>query len=275
MTLRTAALALTLAITLSGAALPPAGPVETAAAGESEASRQGDDFYCKERRLGTWFYCEKPKAVPGEAAPPADSRTAAERLRAIGAELEELKARAVLEPTPDNVTAYIRFQREQLNRASTFADIWQRAIWQNPELDYTLQRPVSAVAKRAWTDQRKGDRDRVLAAISQRYGVFYFFASNCAACTVSSPIIKGVADRFGITVMAVSMDGGPNPTFPNYLVNTGQYEQMGLSGNVTPALVLFDTVTRRPLPIGYGIMSQDEVMERIFTLTNVQPGSDF
>ena len=71
------------------------------------------------------------------------------------------------------------------------------------------------------------------------------------------------------------MDGGPNPTFPNYLVNTGQYEQMGLSGNVTPALVLFDTVTRRPLPIGYGIMSQDEVMERIFTLTNVQPGSDF
>jgi conjugal transfer pilus assembly protein TraF len=29
------------------------------------------------------------------------------------------------------------------------------------------------------------------------------------------------------------------------------------------------------MPIGYGVMTQDEVMDRIFTLTNVEPGSDF
>ena len=29
--------------------------------------------------LGTWFYCEKPKAAPGAAKQPEDSRTAAER----------------------------------------------------------------------------------------------------------------------------------------------------------------------------------------------------
>lgn len=277
MTKRKAALALALATSLLTspvlAQVAEQPEVDPAAA---EAVQQGDDFYCKERRLGTWFYCEKPKAKPTEAAPPsADARPAAERLKAIGAQLEELKAKAILEPSPENVTAYIRFQREQLDRASTFADYWQRAIWQNADLDYTLQRPVNAVAKRTWTDQRKADKERVLAAISQRYGVFYFFSSNCAACEVFSPVMKGVADRFGLTVMAVSMDGGPSATFPNYLVNTGQYEQMGLSGNTTPALVLFDTVTKRPMPIGYGIMSQDEIMDRVFALTNVQPGSDF
>ncbi len=26
--------------------------------------QQGDDFYCRERNLGQWFYCEKPKPDP-------------------------------------------------------------------------------------------------------------------------------------------------------------------------------------------------------------------
>ena len=39
--------------------------------------------------------------------------------------------------------------------------------------------------------------------------------------------------------------------------------------------MLFDTVTKQPMPIGYGVMAADEVMNRIFTLTSVKPGSDF
>jgi hypothetical protein len=33
-----------------------------------------------------------------------------------------------LEPTPENISHYIAFQREQLDRASSFADMWQRTI---------------------------------------------------------------------------------------------------------------------------------------------------
>jgi conjugal transfer pilus assembly protein TraF len=29
------------------------------------------------------------------------------------------------------------------------------------------------------------------------------------------------------------------------------------------------------MPIGYGILSQDEIMDRVFQLTQVQPGSDY
>ena len=50
---------------------------------------------------------------------------------------------------------------------------------------------------------------------------------------------------------------------------------MGMRGKQVPALVLYDTVTKRPMPIGYGVMAADEVMDRIFQLTNVAPGSDF
>lgn len=237
--------------------------------------QQGDDFYCRERNLGQWFYCEKPKPKPETAAQVQANIPAAVRLKAISEMLDELKARAILEPTTRNVQAYISYQREQLDRASDFADVWRRAIWQNPELDYTLQRPINALGKKTWTTQRTAQRDAALAAISQRYGVFYFYSSGCAACEVFSPIIRGVSDRFGMTVMAVSIDGGPNAAFPDYLIDTGQFQAMGMAGKQVPALVLFDTVTKQPMPIGYGVMAADDVMDRIFTLTNTEPGSDF
>lgn len=240
-----------------------------------EIAQDEDTLYCKERRLGTWFYCERPKPAPGTTAA-APSVSARARLSAISANLEELKARAILEPSPENVTAYVRFQREQLDRSSMFADVWQRALWQDPGLDYTLQRPVSTLGKRAWIDQRKSERDSTMAQLSQRYGVFYFYSSACGACDIFSPILKAVSDKFGLAVLAVSMDGGPSPTFPNYVVDAGQYERLGLgTDRQVPALVLFDSVTKQPMPIGYGILSQDEIMDRVFQLTQVQPGSDF
>jgi conjugal transfer pilus assembly protein TraF len=244
----------------------------TPVAGEQQ---QGSDFYCGERRLGQWFYCERPKpkpSVPQASAQPQQSSTA--QLKAITKQLDELKARAILEPTEANVIAYVRYQREQLDRASTFSDTWQRALWQNPDIDYTLQRPVSTVGKRAWTDNRAATRDQVLSRLGQRYGMFYFFAQSCAACEVFSPILRSVADSHRITVMAVSTDGGPSRQFPNYVVDSGQRQRMGVP-LATPALVLFDTVTRKTVPVGFGVMSADEVMERIFMLTNSVVGSDF
>lgn len=240
------------------------------------AAGDNGDFYCK-RKLGTWFYCEKPKrmAKPAQAAPAAPAQTATQQLAAVTERLNELKARAVLEPTTENITSYITFQRQQLDRASTFSDVWQRAVWQNPDLDYTLQRPVSTVGKRAWLDNRTAERSSVMRQIGRRYGVFYFYAQSCAACEIQAPILRSVADMNGLHVQAVSMDGGPNRVFPDYLVDSGQRARMGLPGLATPALVLFDTVTHRPIPIGTGLMAADEIVDRIFQLTNVKAGSDY
>jgi conjugal transfer pilus assembly protein TraF len=236
-----------------------------------------DDFYCGERKLGNWFYCDKPtpRPKPEEAPPAPPTKSAAERLDAVTAELRELKARAILEPTTDNVQSYIRFQREQLDRSSLFADVWQRAVWQDPALDYTQVRPISTLGKRQWLDDRKADRDMALLRLGERYGLFYFFAQNCAPCGIMSPILKSVADSHAIAVKAVSTDGGPSDVFPRYVVDSGQRERMGLNSRVTPAIVLFDSVTRKAVPIGYGVMAADELMDRIYTLTQTEPGRDY
>lgn len=234
-----------------------------------------DALYCEERRLGYWFYCVKPTPEEESQKPEAEPVPASQELDAITSELRELKARAILHPTEANVAAYIRFQRAQLDRASLFSDVWQRAIWQDPELDYTLERPVGAVAKKQWQDARSAERDSVMATLSERYGLFYFFSATCGPCEVMSPIVKGVADRWRITVRAISTDGGPSRHFPDYKVETNQRARLGLEGKATPALVLWDSVTKRPIPIGYGVLSADELQDRIYLLTSKEAGHDY
>ncbi len=239
------------------------------------AQEQDDSFYCAQRRLGYWFYCTKPKPVEKREPEQVPSASAASRLDAITAELRELKAKAILEPTPANVTAYIRFQREQLDRASLFSDVWQRSIWQDPDLDYTLQRPVSTLGKRQWQDARSTERNTVMAHLSERYGLFYFFAQTCGACEVMSPIVQGVASTWHITVRAISTDGGPSKHFPSYSVETNQRSRMGLEPKITPAVVLWDAAKGRAIPIGYGVMSADELQDRIYLLTSKEAGRDY
>lgn len=233
--------------------------------------------WCEERKLGNWFYCTRPKAEEQkpEAPAPAPTKSAVEELDAVTAELRELKAKAILDPTPDNISAYVKFQRVQLDRSSYFADQWQRLLWQDPELDYTLERPVGNLGKRLFTDARKVSRDQALSRLSERYGLFYFFSSDCGACTIFAPILKSVADSNHISVMAVSTDGGPSEHFPRYVVDSGQRERMGIPTKAVPAVVLFDTVTKKTLPVGFGVLSADEIMERIFVLTQKEVGDDY
>ena len=271
---------LLLALSLPQAAAQSA-PSSSPSSSASQAPevQTGDPFYCGERKLGTWFYCDKPKresreeqAAAPAAAPPV---SATEELAAVTRELDELKARAILYPTEENLVAYISFQRQQLDRASVFADQWQRSIWQNPELDYTLQRPVSTLGKRAWSDNRREEINQTMRSLSQRYGIFYFYAQSCGACDIFAPILKSLANESGFKVVAVSMDGGPNTVFPDYVVDAGQHSRMGLTSKATPALVLYDTQTKRPIPIGTGIMAADEIKQRIFVLTRTEVGSDY
>ena len=105
-------------------------------------------------------------------------------------------------------------------------------------LDYTLQRPVSQLGKRQWLDARREDRDFVLANLGERYGLFYFFAASCSACTEFSPIMRAFADRHEISVKTVSLDGGLSPYFPDAVRDAGQMAALGLSGTPTPAVAL-------------------------------------
>ena len=228
--------------------------------------------------LGWHFYCDRDEAPEAEApaaVPQTGQQTATERVLEMRKALEEARATAILEPSTENVAAYLRLQQETLQRAAAFSDVFRRTVWATPELDYTLKRPVGALAKRLWSDERREARDKALARLGERYGLIYLGHAGCAGCKVFGPLLRAFATRHGLDVLAVSMSGEALEGWPEAVPDNGRAQKLGLAGSPVPAVVLFDTRTKRVLPVGFGVMAEDQLAMRIFTLTALEPGRDY
>ena len=229
--------------------------------------------------LGWHFYCDRredlPEAEPAPAPPVVDERPATARIEAMRKALEESRAAAILDPTPANVTAYLRLQQETLQRAAAFSDAFRRTVWATPDLDYTLRRPVGALAKQVWSDGRRQARDGALARLGERYGLIYLGHTGCSACRVFGPLLRAFAGRHGLDVLAVSLTGEALEGWPEAVVDNGRAARLGLGNAPVPALVLFDAQTKKVIPVGFGVMAEDEMAERIFALTALEPGHDY
>ena len=231
--------------------------------------------------LGWHFYCDRqeeepPQAEPVPPPPPSGpAQSASERIEAMRKALEEARAEAILNPTTENVTVYLRLQQETLQRAAVFSDAFRRTVWATPELDYTLRRPVGALAKQVWSDERREARDAALARLGERYGLIYLGHAACAACKVFGPLLRAFAKRHGLDVLAVSLTGEALEGWPEAVADNGRAARLGLEDTPVPALVLFDTATKRVLPVGFGVMAEDEMAERIFALTALETGRDY
>ena len=94
-----------------------------------------------------------------------------------------------------------------------------------------------------------------------------------AACSV--PLLRAFALRHGLDVLAVSMTGEPIEGWPEAVPDQGRAARLGLRAPVFPALVLYDTRTRRALPVSFGVVAEDQLAERIFTLTAREIGHDY
>ena len=230
--------------------------------------------------LGWHFYCDREEKVAHEppfepsVSTPAPG-TAIERIEAMRRRLEEARAAAILDPSTENVAAYLRLQRAALQRAAVFSDVFRRTVWATPELDYTLMRPVGALAKRLWSDERRTARDSALARLGERYGLIYLGRADCGGCKVFGPLLRAFALRHGIDVLAVSLTGEALEGWPEAVPDGGRAARLGLVDTPVPAVVLFDTRTKRVLPVGFGVLAEDQLAERIFVLTRLETGNDY
>ena len=89
------------------------------------------------------------------------------------------------------------------------------------------------------------------------------------------PLLRAFAQRHGLDVLAVSLTGGPLEGWPEAVPDKGRAARLGLAGTPVPAVVLFDTKTKKVLPVGFGVMAEDQLAQRIFTLTALEPGHDY
>ena len=229
---------------------------------------------CASHKLGWNFYCDKEIARKEQKQENKEPLSLAEiataKTKAIQKRHQELLDIATHFPTEENVINYIKFNQEITGKGAYFAEVAQRAIWQTPEINYGLKRPVNAIGKKVWIEQRNQDRIQAARELNQRYGIFYFYRSDCPYCRVYSPVLKKFAEEFGIQVMAVTMNGQTLPSWPDSHIDQGQSAKMNITA--VPATILFDKNTSQTTPLGFGALSREELLEQIHLITQIQVG---
>ena len=195
----------------------------------------------------------------------------------IRKEINRLKDLAVLQPTETNVHNYLAAQNFIMNKSATFADTARRVVWQNPDVDYNTRSPTANFALSTKNDLLLAQQHQVLGALAQNYGLMFFFRSDCPYCHQEAPVLKMLQAQYGLPILAVSMDGGGMPGYPDAKVDNGI--SMTVSGghgiDTVPALFLVNRQTLQAIPIGSGILAEDEIVERIRVLTQTRPGQEF
>lgn len=235
-------------------------------------SAEAPPGYWSDRWRGWHFYedpapeePEAPRVAPPKVSPSTESAVLRDFKRLQQA-VEDTRNIAIMRPTEANVRRYMTLEAQVVERASYFADVAQRVAWTHPELDPTLQgRPVNARALDVYEHQQTEARTRTVAQLCQDHVLIFFFRSDCPYCHAFAPTLAAFQARYGLQVLAISVDGGPMPGFPNARRDNGIATTLRVEQ--VPAVFLAQPSTGRLLPIGFGVLSESELLERIATLT--------
>lgn len=233
-------------------------------------------WVCDEERFQ--WYCDRPSETPPDPlaekpAPASEEDEAVAVLKTLREDLERKRALAIVQPTPANLGRYIAAQEALMDRAALFSDVWRRVLWAHPELNYQLRNPVNNAAIQVRDAQQAGRERAALAGLGRDWGLFFFFRSDCPYCHRLAPTLKWLSEQLGLTVFPVSLDGSGLPEFPRPARDNGMAASLGLRS--VPLLVLGNVQDRRLLPIGSGVLSAQEIVERIYLLTQTRPGEPY
>jgi conjugal transfer pilus assembly protein TraF len=194
-------------------------------------------------------------------------QTPTEKIEAQRKEIETKLHAAIVEPTRENLMAYIMIQKALMDQSQRFSESWQRVVMTTPALDETLTHPVDQSARHVYYDEQAKAFSKHMKGLSQEYGLFFFFRKNCAYCHNFAPIVKRFAQKYGWSVLPISLDGGTLPEFPNARRDNGMATRLQV-GHV-PALIALHSKTGKLLPLAYGMVSESEIERRIEMLTKL------
>jgi thiol-disulfide isomerase/thioredoxin len=101
----------------------------------------------------------------------------------------------------------------------------------------------------------------ILKNTAKQQGFFFFYSASCPHCQNFSPIIKNFSEHFGFTVIAISLDGGFLPEFPNAQIDEGQSKVFLVK--VFPSLYLVNPRTQIAALITEGNINEQELQRRV------------
>lgn len=263
----------------------------SAEAPRAEVSVDNPEPFFKRAREGWFWYIDPPAPVapakepkplpPAKAAPLTQQERDLLAFKAFQVKFEHALQAATQNPSETNVAHFLEVYAQARRKASVFSDTAQAVAVRMPWIDETFTggRPSSPPAMRAFDSIRVQERDQLMREMAGSYGLYFFFRANCAYCHVQAPMLKQFEAKYGFTVFAVSLDGSSLPQFPGAMRDNGLAARVAQTLGIpmqhfaTPAMVLAQPSTGAVVPVGFGALNMDEMVERISTVVRVRDNS--
>ncbi|MBP6103528.1 MAG: conjugal transfer protein TraF [Gammaproteobacteria bacterium] len=215
-----------------------------------------------------WFWYEslepppKPKVKPPSPSIESFLRlNPTEAMQAYQAKIQDSLNLAILHPTEANLKAYARYYFQTMNRAQTFTDAYQRMLLNHPVFDYSLDFPISTPAHQVYLKNQKRHEQKMIQDFAKHQGLFFFFSSHCEYCKVFAPIVKAFAEQYGVSILAISMDGQGLAEFPQFLPDNGASQALKVQR--LPSLLAINPKTNVVTVLATGAISQTQLEENI------------
>ncbi|KAB2835762.1 MAG: type-F conjugative transfer system pilin assembly protein TraF [Caedimonadaceae bacterium] len=222
-----------------------------------------------ERRAEGWHWYQdclrQDKVEKRQEEEKKPSLTPTEAIEGQRKALEQKLHAAIVEPNRENIIAYILLQKALMDQSQRFSETWKRVVMTTPSLDETLTHPVDQNARHVYYAEKSKDLSNRIKKLAQDYGLFFFFRQNCPYCHGFAPIVKGFSQKHGWSVLAISLDGGTLPEFPEAKRDNGIATHLQISH--VPALIALNSKTGQLIPLAYGMVSESEIEERVDLLT--------
>lgn len=191
----------------------------------------------------------------------------------IGKRVQQARAKAILNPTPQNIAQARRLQRLVVSQANLFSEKWMLDLLLNPEQDESLVNPSSSAARDLYNNQSTLEKEKAIALIRQKSGLFYFYKAGEPYSERMAQVIKEFATSYQLPLIPIAMTQNSSPEFPNSRIDSGEATQMGVKH--IPAVFSLNPMTNNPMPIAYGLVSHSELKEHILLAVQTFQSGDY
>ena len=240
------------------------------------ALASSDSFW--QKRCEGWFcYKDAPKQpkveikkqVQVEQSAPAEEPLPAEVkwLDAFSKKLEQQRKIAIVTAKAEDVRKYLQMEKQLMDMSSRYADVTQLVAMTEQDLDIAnADRPLNAAGLSTWSAEKEASDLRKVQELAKDHVIFFYFRSDCPYCHKLAPLLLVLQQNTGMKIVAISTDGEGLPEFPNYKVDNGSADRLGVTK--TPTLMLANPGAKQIQYLGVGVMSPADIQRRIAAVTD-------
>ena len=205
---------------------------------------------------------QQPTVTVTQSQSPSKPLNATQQMQWFHRYMNEVKTQAVLNPTLDNVLAFMRISHFIDGKTTDFGMMWKQALLADPQLSYTVKHPTQSLAKKTQNAQLNARREAAVHALAEQgYGLFFVYKGKDPLNQQLAASVQSFAHQYGINLLGITLDNTPIKAIEHNKDNRGK-----IKVDAQPALLLVNPTTGSIKPLAYGFISQEELLGRFLNV---------